>query len=122
MGIFKTLVSVTWALLMGVLVLKRSMALNDVAEIIDSIQSCDMLSDSYHAGGADITVRLKGDMACAEAKVRPLLLCALYNVGVVCAFRGLYRRNISVAVKEMHVPGRHYCICIIYCSNPLPGV
>lgn len=88
MSIFKAVVSGTWALFLGVLVPKHSIALADVVTVIESIQSCDKLSETYDAAGADIVVRLEGDMACAKAKVRSLLVCTLYNADVVCACCG----------------------------------
>lgn len=92
MGIFKTLVSGASALFMSVLVLRHSMALDELdgAEIVDltssldplEIETCDDLWEMYDGAGP-IAVHVKGDMMCTQHKVRSLLFCALFLTGAV---------------------------------------
>ena len=88
MGMFKTLVSGTLALVVGILVLQRSIALDDrvILDGTDSvlpgyIHTCQDLLDTYDAAGDARIVRIWGDMTCAEVKVRSLLLYALRSAG-----------------------------------------
>lgn len=89
MRLLETLVCGAWALFVGALVLERSVAVDD-AVILDptastlrssEVHSCQDLSGAYDAESADIVVRVKGDVACDEEKVRSLLLCTLCNTG-----------------------------------------